>query len=50
MIQIPLTAEPHLDGLSWRADNGPSLNAGLLVALLFSRRPGPVLLRNTIAL
>ena len=29
----------------WRADNGPTLNAGLVV-LRFSRGSGPVLLRN----
>ena len=34
---------------SWRADDVPSLNAGL-VALLFFRESGPVLLRNPIFL
>ena len=33
----------------WRADNDPTLNAGL-VALWVSRESGPVLLRNTIDL
>ena len=33
----------------WRADDGPTLNAGL-VALWFLRGPGPVLLRNPIFL
>ena len=32
----------------WWANDGPKLNAGL-VALSFSKRPGPVLLRNPIA-
>ena len=35
--------------LHWRADDGPSLNAGL-VALWFFRGPGQVLLRNPIFL
>ena len=35
--------------LHWRANNGPTLNA-FLVALRYSRRSGPVLLRNPIAL
>ena len=33
----------------WRADDGTTLNAGL-VALLFFRGSGPVLLRNSIVL
>ena len=32
---------------SWRADDGPTLNAGL-TALWFFRGPGPILLRNPI--
>ena len=38
-----------LMSFGWRADNDPTLNAGL-VALWVSRGFGPVLLRNTIAL
>ena len=33
----------------WRADNGTTLNAGLVI-LLFFRGSGPVLLRNPIVL
>ena len=47
-IQIPLRAgyhQPASERHRWRADNGPKLNAGL-VALLFLRGSGPVLLRN----
>ena len=34
----------------WRADDGQTLNAGLVVALWFFRRSGSVLLRNPIFL
>ena len=37
--------ESYVTVKGWRADNGPTLNAGL-VALWFFRRSGPVLLRN----
>ena len=41
--------ESYVTVRGWRADNGPTLNAGL-VALWFFRRSGPVLLRNPIFL
>ena len=52
-IQIPLKAGHHLPDIlmafPWCADDGPTLNAGL-VALWFFRGSGPVLLRNPIFL
>ena len=52
-IKIPLLAGHHRPAsetpLKWRADDGPTLNAGL-VALWFLRGSVPVLLRNPIFL
>ena len=46
---IGLPAKCHQMAFRWRADDGPTLNAGL-VALGFFRGSGPVLLRNPIFL
>ena len=42
-------AKRHLMVFRWRADDDPTLNAGLVV-LLFFRGSGPVLLRNPLFL
>ena len=47
-IQLLLKLNYHLMAIRWRADDGPTLIAGL-VALCFSRGSGPVLLKNLIA-
>ena len=44
-IQIQLKSGHHRLAFCWRADDGQTLNAGL-VALWFLRGSGPVLLRN----
>ena len=46
-----MARQRHVDLMAfrWHADNGPTLNAGL-VALLFLRGSSPVLLRNPISL
>ena len=50
-IHVPPKANNHRPAsetpFRWRADNGPTLNAGLVV-LRFFRGSGPVLLENTI--
>ena len=45
LFEIQPCADPESYVRGWRADNGPTLNAGL-VALRFLGRSGPVLLRN----
>ena len=42
-------AKRHLNGVRWRADDGPTLNAGS-VASSFFRGSAPELLRNPIFL
>ena len=46
LFEVQPCADPESYVRGWRADNGPTLNAGL-VALWFCRRSGPVLLRNS---
>ena len=45
LFEVQPCADPESYARGWRADNGPTLNAGL-VALRFFGRSGPVLLRN----
>ena len=45
LFEVQPCADPESYVRGWRADNGLTLNAGL-VALRFFGRSGPVLLRN----
>ena len=47
-VIIGRPAKRHLMAFRWRADDGPTLNAGLMAA--FYRGSGPVLLENPIFL